>query len=60
MNEPQTTQPGAPAPAAPAASSRRPLILLAIAALALVGWGVYYFLIGRYHVSTEDAYVNGN
>jgi membrane fusion protein (multidrug efflux system) len=60
MNEPQTTQPGAPAPAAPAASSRRPLILLAIAALVLVGWGVYYFLIGRYHVSTEDAYVNGN
>jgi membrane fusion protein (multidrug efflux system) len=61
MNEPQTTaQPSAPAPAAPAASSRRPLILVAIGALVLVAWGVYYLLIGRYHVTTEDAYVNGN
>jgi membrane fusion protein (multidrug efflux system) len=61
MNEPQTTaQPSAPAPAAPASSSRRPLILLAIGALVLVAWGVYYLLIGRYHVTTEDAYVNGN
>jgi membrane fusion protein (multidrug efflux system) len=61
MNEPQTTaQPSAPAPAAPAASNRRPLILVAIGALVLVAWGVYYLLIGRYHVTTEDAYVNGN
>jgi membrane fusion protein (multidrug efflux system) len=61
MNEPQTTaQPSAPAPAAPASSSRRPLILLALGALVLVAWGVYYLLIGRYHVTTEDAYVNGN
>jgi membrane fusion protein, multidrug efflux system len=61
MNEPQTAAPpGAPAPAAPAAASRRPLILLALAALALVAWGIYYLLIGRYHVTTEDAYVNGN
>jgi membrane fusion protein (multidrug efflux system) len=61
MNEPQTTaQPSAPAPAAPASSRRRPLILLALGALVLVAWGVYYLLIGRYHVTTEDAYVNGN
>ena len=61
MNEPQiTAQPGAPAPAAPAPSRRRPLILLAIGALVLAAWGVYYLLIGRYHVTTEDAYVNGN
>ena len=61
MNEPQiTAQPSAPAPAAPAPSRRRPLILLAIGALVLAAWGVYYLLIGRYHVTTEDAYVNGN
>jgi membrane fusion protein (multidrug efflux system) len=52
------------APAATAApatiASRRPLILLALAVLVIAAWVVYYLLIGRSHVSTDDAYVNGN
>jgi len=35
-------------------------MLLAVALLALAGGGLYYFLLMRGHVSTDDAYVNGN
>jgi membrane fusion protein (multidrug efflux system) len=54
-NPPAT--PSAPQAAAP---SRRPLIILGIALIALAGWGLYYLLFQRGHVSTDDAYVNGN
>jgi membrane fusion protein (multidrug efflux system) len=53
----------AQAPAAPraaAAPSRRPLIILGIAVLAALLWAGYYFIFARGHVSTDDAYVNGN
>jgi len=50
----------APAAEKAAAPSRRPLTLLAIGLVALGGWGLYYFLFQRGHVSTDDAYVNGN
>jgi membrane fusion protein (multidrug efflux system) len=55
-------QAAAPPPAAPksAAARRRPLIILAILLIAAAGWGVYYLLVARWHVSTDDAYVNGN
>ena len=59
MSDPQNTAQSS-APAAAPATGRRPLIILAIVALALAGWGLYYLLIARGHVSTEDAYVNGN
>jgi membrane fusion protein, multidrug efflux system len=49
-----------PAAAASKTASRRPLILLALVVLAVAGWALYYLFIGRYHVSTDDAYVNGN
>lgn len=50
-----------PAPAAPAAPNRRPLLVLgAIALLAAVGWTAYYVAFMRGHVTTDDAYVNGN
>jgi membrane fusion protein (multidrug efflux system) len=53
------TPPAAPAPAA--GSGRRPLVIIAIVAiLALILWGSYYLLFGRWHVGTDDAYVNGN
>ncbi len=53
------TPPAAPAPAA--GSGRRPLVIIAIVAiLALILWGSYYLLYGRWHVGTDDAYVNGN
>jgi membrane fusion protein (multidrug efflux system) len=53
------TPPAAPATAA--GSGRRPLVIIAIVAiLALIFWGSYYLLYGRWHVGTDDAYVNGN
>jgi membrane fusion protein, multidrug efflux system len=57
--EPAATAPPA-APAKGASSSRRPLILLAVLVLAIGAWALYYFVFGRGHVSTDDAYVNGN
>jgi membrane fusion protein, multidrug efflux system len=57
--QPSTPPPTAPAPKASAAN-RRPLIILGIALVAAAGWGLYYFLIARWHVTTDDAYVNGN
>jgi membrane fusion protein (multidrug efflux system) len=65
MSDPKGTPqpPNPPAtPSAPqaAAPSRRPLIILGIALIALAGWGLYYLLFQRGHVSTDDAYVNGN
>jgi membrane fusion protein (multidrug efflux system) len=56
----QPAQPAAPPPAAAAPRSRRPLIVLGIIALALLGWALYYLLVARGRVTTEDAYVNGN
>src|SRR4051794_11468328 len=67
--------PGAPAtekPAAPSAdaaksaapkSGRRKFVMMGIVgllALAAVGYGVYYILVGRFYVSTDDAYVRAN
>ncbi|HEV8017503.1 MAG TPA: biotin/lipoyl-binding protein, partial [Steroidobacteraceae bacterium] len=49
-----------PAPPAAPPSSRRPLIILAVALIALAGWGLYYLVFERGHVTTDDAYVNGN
>ncbi len=58
---PQSTPQPTPQPAPPAASaSRRPLIILAVALIALAGWGFYYLVFARGHVTTDDAYVNGN
>ena len=53
--------PGAPPPAAAPPANRRPLFVIgAVALLALCAWAIYYFAYGRTHVSTDDAYVNGN
>ena len=58
MSDPQNT-PTRPAGANPGLS-RRPLILLGLVVLAIVAFGLYYVLVARGHVSTDDAYVNGN
>ncbi|HEU0198293.1 MAG TPA: HlyD family efflux transporter periplasmic adaptor subunit [Nevskiaceae bacterium] len=34
--------------------------IIVIFAIGLIGYGVYYFLYGQFHVTTEDAYVHGN
>jgi membrane fusion protein (multidrug efflux system) len=54
-----------PAPAASAApkSGRRKFVVMgivALLALAAVGYGSYYTLVGRFYVSTDDAYVRAN
>jgi membrane fusion protein (multidrug efflux system) len=61
--------PAKPAPAAPAATAAAPksgkkkVVLLgvgAVLALAAAAYGVNYYLIGRFMVSTDDAYVRAN
>ena len=51
--------PQQPAPAKP--RNRRPLIIIgAVALLAVAGWALYYLTVARFHVGTDDAYVDGN
>ncbi|MGH6751615.1 MAG: HlyD family secretion protein [Bradyrhizobium sp.] len=72
---PPAATPGAPAPdkpATPSADAAKPAAaksgkrkfvmmgVLALLALAAVGYGVYYTFIGRFYISTDDAYVRAN
>jgi membrane fusion protein, multidrug efflux system len=59
------TAPAAPdSPAAPAQKpGKRKVVLIgvfALLALAAASYGVYYALVGRFYVSTDDAYVRAN
>ncbi|GJH22491.1 HlyD family efflux transporter periplasmic adaptor subunit [Caballeronia novacaledonica] len=59
MNTPQSSSADTPAPK----SSRRKLLLALLVTtlgVAGAGYGAYYYLDARYHVDTDDAYVNGN
>jgi membrane fusion protein (multidrug efflux system) len=59
MNAPQSPSDEAPA----RGPSKRKLLLALLAAFLVVAgaaYGAYYFLDARYHVETDDAYVNGN
>jgi membrane fusion protein, multidrug efflux system len=64
-DKPQIDKP-APAAAAESAapkSGRKRLVLMGVGlllALAVVSYGVHYFLVGRFLVSTDDAYVRAN
>ena len=56
-------QGGAPAAAAAPKSGKRKFILLgflALLALAAASYATYYVLVGRFYVSTDDAYVRAN
>ncbi len=60
--EQQAAAPSAPAAAAPKPGKRR-LVLMGVVALLLlaaVSYGVHYVLIGRFYISTDDAYVRAN
>ena len=54
--------PNVDTPAAKPTSKRKRalLILVTVVIVAAVVWGLYYFLVGRWHESTDDAYVQGN
>ena len=61
MSSQPVSQPnGAPAPAA---KNKRGFLLRALGVvvlLALIGWGLWYYLDGRWYEGTDDAYVSGN
>ena len=64
-DRPAVARPVAPAVvAAPAAKAGKRKMLffgaLAVLALAAAAYGVHWFLVGRFHVSTDDAYVRAN
>ena len=55
--------PAAPAETAAPKSGKRRFVLMGVAALlalAAAGYGVHYVLVGRFFVSTDDAYVRAN
>ncbi|HET6763780.1 MAG TPA: biotin/lipoyl-binding protein, partial [Longimicrobiaceae bacterium] len=63
--EAQDTRGPAPlsaAPAAPAPGGRKKIVFLvvALAALALVAYGIHSWWVGRTHVSTDNAQVEGH
>ncbi|MEM5425292.1 efflux RND transporter periplasmic adaptor subunit [Paraburkholderia ferrariae] len=59
MNTPQPLSANEPAKKP---GKRKFLLVLLVASLAIAGtaYGAYYFADARYHVETDDAYVNGN
>ena len=65
--DPPSEQPAAPpaeaaAAAAPKSGKRKFVMMgvLGLLALAAVGYATYYVLVGRFYVSTDDAYVRAN
>jgi membrane fusion protein, multidrug efflux system len=63
IDRPATDAPAAAAIAAAPKSGKRKFVLMGIVsllALAAGGYGTYYSLIGRFYVSTDDAYVRAN
>ncbi|WP_025598525.1 EmrA/EmrK family multidrug efflux transporter periplasmic adaptor subunit [Burkholderia sp. WSM2230] len=68
MSTPQqpaaTNQPAQPnKPAQPANNGRRKrmmTLLVIVILIAAIAYGLYYFLVARFHEDTDDAYVNGN
>jgi membrane fusion protein (multidrug efflux system) len=60
---PVTEQPAGPAASAAPKSGKRKYVLMgivALLALAAAAYGIHYVLVGRFYVSTDDAYVRAN
>jgi membrane fusion protein, multidrug efflux system len=52
-----------PANAQPASNGKRKrmmTLLVVVILIAAIAYGLYYFLVARFHEETDDAYVNGN
>jgi membrane fusion protein (multidrug efflux system) len=63
IKKPAADAPAAAATAAAPKSGKRKFVLIGIVsllALAALGYGGYYTLVGRFYVSTDDAYVRAN
>ncbi|RDS84161.1 efflux RND transporter periplasmic adaptor subunit [Dyella psychrodurans] len=63
MSSSNSNTAGMPAVQAPPATNRRGILLrllLVVLVLAAIAWTVWYFIVGRWYESTDDAYVNGN
>src|SRR6478752_546937 len=59
---PAVAKPAAAVPAAPKSGKRKLVLMgvLALLALAAAGYAVHYVLVGRFYISTDDAYVRAN
>ncbi|MFM0506251.1 EmrA/EmrK family multidrug efflux transporter periplasmic adaptor subunit [Paraburkholderia sp. RL17-373-BIF-A] len=63
QSAPQPTQPAQPPAQPPTNNSRRKrmmTLLVIVILIAAIAYGLYYFLVARFHEDTDDAYVNGN
>jgi membrane fusion protein (multidrug efflux system) len=63
QSAPQPTQPAQPPAQPPANNSKRKrmmTLLVIVILIAAIAYGLYYFLVARFHEDTDDAYVNGN
>src|SRR6202012_2973237 len=61
MSDPNQNAAAAPAPKTSNTKRRMLMALIVLVVIiAAVAYGFYYFLIARFHESTDDAYVNGN
>ncbi|HEY3599943.1 MAG TPA: EmrA/EmrK family multidrug efflux transporter periplasmic adaptor subunit [Paraburkholderia sp.] len=59
MSTPQQPAPSA-RPATNGKRKRMMTLLVIVILIAAVAYGLYYFLVARFHEDTDDAYVNGN
>ncbi|AOJ13301.1 HlyD family efflux transporter periplasmic adaptor subunit [Burkholderia vietnamiensis] len=59
MSDPQQNAAGAQ-PQNNGKRKRMMTLLIAVIVIAAIAYGLYYFLVARFHEETDDAYVNGN
>ncbi|GLQ91452.1 efflux RND transporter periplasmic adaptor subunit [Dyella acidisoli] len=63
MSSPNPNTADTSAVQAPPANNRRGILLrllMALLVLAAIAWTIWYFIVGRWYESTDDAYINGN
>ena len=61
MSDPQQNAATAPAPKQSNGKRRLLMTLIVLVIIiAAIAYGLYYFLVARFHEATDDAYVNGN